>query len=83
MADLEIRLRIRAANDEARRLGYRIQPTFDPNSGHTAIAHLLDAETTEGGHFLCRRSSALEALEDGVEVLCRVVELHKPWPGPP
>ena len=83
MPDLEIRLRITAANDEARRLGYRIQAEFEPNSGtHTAFAYLLDAET-EAGHFLCRRSSALEALEEGVEILDRVVELHKPWPEQP
>jgi hypothetical protein len=62
------RERITAANAEALRFGYRIEVEFDDNkTTYLAMAYRLGGGSRS--RSLCRRATALEALEVGVEML--------------
>jgi hypothetical protein len=68
MSDLDERERITAANAEAARFGYRIEVELDDNkTTYLAMAHALDGGSKP--RPLCRGETALEALEEAVEML--------------
>jgi hypothetical protein len=84
MDELDTLRRINAVNDEARRLGYRIyEEVTTPNQRpiYTAFAEPI-GDAVEPGRLLCRASSALVALEDGLEILRRAVVADDSWPDP-
>jgi hypothetical protein len=67
MSDLDSE-RITAANAVAARSGYRIEVELDDDkTTYLAMAYALDGASKP--RPLCRRATALEALEDGVEAL--------------
>jgi hypothetical protein len=83
MANVDRTLRIHAVNNEARELGYRIEVqtiTHRQRSRHRAFAYRLEDEQPEG-RFLWGGMDVLESMEKGLEVLRRVVEKGRPWPG--
>jgi hypothetical protein len=60
--------RVRAANAVAALFGYRIEVELDDDkTTYLAMAYALDGASKP--RPLCRRATALEALEDGVESL--------------
>jgi hypothetical protein len=70
MANLDRKHRFNAANNEAWRLGYRIEVEVTANlTIYTAFAHPINATEPTEGRFLCKAESSLAALEGGVEIL--------------
>jgi hypothetical protein len=68
MSDLDERERITAANAVALRSGYRVEVELDDNkTTYLAMAYALAGDSKH--RHLCRRATALEAVEDGVEML--------------
>ena len=72
MTSPDEKLRFNAVDAEAERLGYRIAVDLVPHTEpqrYSAFAHRLVGEQTSVGSLLCSRASAIEAAEDGLEVL--------------
>jgi hypothetical protein len=68
MSDLDERARFTAAEAEALRLGYRIEVELDDDkTTHLAMAHTLASGSRP--RPICRRATALEAIEAAVEML--------------
>jgi hypothetical protein len=83
MTNADRTLRIHAVNDEARKLGYRIEVetiTQRRTPLHRAFAYRLD-DQPPGGRFLYGSTGVLDALEEGLEILRGVVKENHPWPG--
>ena len=85
MTELNDRTRIRAAQADADRHGYRLTVEEALNMPapltHMAYANPVVAEGEESsGGFLCYGSSAADAAEAGAEIIRRSVEFDEPWP---
>jgi hypothetical protein len=81
MSNPDVKLRQNAANAKANHLGYRIEVDFLLASRLHAAYAVSNAGDT-GRRFLCSsHAGALEALEEGAEILRGVVEDGRPWPG--
>ena len=79
----EDRLRIQAAQSEARQLGYSLLSEHEVGIGeltHAAIAAPYIPGQATTGRFLTYSISAADAAEAGLEVLRGVVERDDPWP---
>jgi hypothetical protein len=80
MSSLDEKLRQNAANAKVIHLGYRIEVDFLLASRLHA-AYAVSNAGEPGRRFLCSSHVALDALEEGAEIVRGVVEDGRPWPG--